>query len=84
VAGDSARVVGVNVVGMKRRGFKRESIGAVRAAARMLFDQDHGALPDRLSKLETQFRDSEPVQKIVAFVRGAGERPLCWPRRRQD
>jgi UDP-N-acetylglucosamine acyltransferase len=80
--GDMAQLDGVNVVGMKRRGYPREWIRAVRAASRILFDQDYGALPARLDVLEAQFADCEPVRKIVAFMRAAGDRPLCWPRTR--
>ena len=80
--GDVARLDGVNVVGMKRRGFSRAWIHGVRAAARTLFDQSHGPLAERLAAVEREFGDCEPVQKIVAFLRDAGERPLCWPRAR--
>ena len=80
--GDVAHLDGVNVVGMKRRGFSRQWLHAVRSASRMLFDPSCGAMPERLSALETQFADCEPVQKIVAFMRAAGERPICWPRSR--
>ena len=81
-SGDTARLDGVNVVGMKRRGFSRAWIHGVRAASRMLFDQNCGAIPERLAALEARFADCEPVAKIVAFMRDAGERPICWPRSR--
>jgi len=80
--GDIAHLDGVNVVGMKRRGFDRTWLHAVRTTSRMLFDRRDGALPDRLSKIEAQFGNCEPVQKILAFMRNIGERPLCWPRER--
>ena len=78
--GDMAHLDGVNVVGMKRRGFTREWIHAVRRTARMLFDREQGTMPERVAAIEAQFPDCEPVQKIAAFMRGAGDRPLCWPR----
>lgn len=80
--GDMAQLDGVNVIGMRRRGYTREWIRAVRSAARMLFDQQFGSLPDRLDLLELRFGHCEPVRKIVAFMRAAGDRPLCWPRAR--
>jgi UDP-N-acetylglucosamine acyltransferase len=82
VNGDMARLDGVNVVGMKRRQFAREWIHAVRSASRTLFDRDRGMMPERLAAVEAQFPGLEPVQKIVAFMRNAGERPICWPRDR--
>lgn len=75
-----ARLSGVNVIGMRRRGFAREAINAVRSAWHVLFDRGHGALPERIAQVEAQFPDCEPVRKIVAFMRGAGTRPFCWPR----
>ena len=77
--GNTARLDGVNVVGMKRRQFAREWIHAVRSVSRMLFDRDRGTMPERLAAVEAQFPDVEPVQKIVAFMRNTGERPICWP-----
>jgi UDP-N-acetylglucosamine acyltransferase len=77
-----ARLDGVNVVGMKRRQFAREWIHAVRSVSRILFDRDRGMMPERLADAEAQFPGVEPVQKIVAFMRNAGERPICWPRDR--
>jgi UDP-N-acetylglucosamine acyltransferase len=82
VTGSNARLDGVNVVGMKRRGFSRATIHAVRSAARTLFDSDAGSMSERLAEIEARFADCDPVGKIVAFVRGAGQRPFCWPRRR--
>ncbi|MGZ8230125.1 MAG: hypothetical protein ACXW2A_09880, partial [Burkholderiales bacterium] len=67
-----------------RRGFARESMHAIRRATRILFDAAEGTLPQRLERVESQFRDCEPVQKIVAFLRAAGQRPLCWPRHRDQ
>jgi UDP-N-acetylglucosamine acyltransferase len=84
VSGYPARLDGVNVVGMKRRGFARESMHAIRRATRILFDAAEGTLAQRLERVESQFRDCEPVQKIVAFLRAAGQRPLCWPRHRDQ
>jgi UDP-N-acetylglucosamine acyltransferase len=82
VSGYPARLDGVNVVGMKRRGFARETMHALRRATRMLFDADDGPFPERLDKVEARFADSEPVRKVVAFLRQCGQRPLCWPRDR--
>jgi UDP-N-acetylglucosamine acyltransferase len=82
VSGYPARLDGVNVVGMKRRGFPREAMHALRRATRTLFDAKEGSLSERLDKVDARFADCEPVRKIVAFLREGGQRPLCWPRDR--
>jgi UDP-N-acetylglucosamine acyltransferase len=82
VSGYPARLDGVNVVGMKRRGFPRQTMHALRQAMRTLFDADEGHLCERLDKVDARFADCEPVRKVVAFLREGGQRPLCWPRDR--
>jgi UDP-N-acetylglucosamine acyltransferase len=82
VSGYPARLDGVNVVGMRRRGFTRETMHALRRATRMLFDANEGPFGERLDKVAARFADSGPVGKVVAFLRAGGQRPLCWPRDR--
>jgi UDP-N-acetylglucosamine acyltransferase len=82
VSGYPARLDGVNVVGMKRRGFPRETMHALRRATRMLFDASEGPFAERLDKVDVRFADCEAVRKVVAFLRDGGQRPLCWPRER--
>jgi UDP-N-acetylglucosamine acyltransferase len=78
-AGGYGRLVGVNVVGMKRRKFSSQTIRAVRAAYRLLFFGE-GVLARRVEAIETQFGADEAVAQIVAFVRDARDRPLCHAR----
>lgn len=84
VSGYPAHLDGVNVVGMKRRGFKRETMHAIRRATRILFDAAEGPFAERIDNVEAQFGDWEPVRKIVGFLRECGQRPLCWPRNRSS
>lgn len=53
VAGDRARLVGVNSIGLERRGFDTETIAAIKAALRTLFYGKllrHQAIPQILEK----------------------------------
>ncbi len=68
------RLAGLNVVGMRRRGFTRETIHAVRAAYKMLF-ADEGKLADRIDEVEVRFASVPEVGKMVAFLRAA-KRPV--------
>jgi UDP-N-acetylglucosamine acyltransferase len=79
-AGAFARLSGINVTGMRRRKFPRESIRAVRNAYRVLFFSD-GLLAQRLEAVEAQFGNDEAVAQIVRFVRQGNNRPLCHPSR---
>jgi UDP-N-acetylglucosamine acyltransferase len=68
------RLTGINVIGMRRRGIKRESIHAVRSAYKILF-RDEGKLADRIEQVAADFATVAEVAKIVAFLRTA-KRPV--------
>jgi UDP-N-acetylglucosamine acyltransferase len=77
-SGEHARMIGVNVVGMKRRNFARASIAAVRKAYRMFF-LGTGSLDERLNATEAAFGSEAAVAGILSFIRGRGKRVLCQP-----
>jgi UDP-N-acetylglucosamine acyltransferase len=76
-AGDRARLFGLNVVGLKRRGFGDDVIRALKRAYRMLFHGD-GARRDALAATRAAFEGSAEVARLVAFV-AASERGVCRP-----
>lgn len=78
VLGDRARLVGLNIVGMQRRGFSREQVQAVRTAYQMLFGEA-GTLAERVDEVARQFMDVEPVRDIVEFIRADSQRGFCRP-----
>jgi UDP-N-acetylglucosamine acyltransferase len=77
-----SRIGGVNVVGMKRRGYTRADMHAVRTAMHLLFDSAHGDFAGRVAEIEARFANCEAVLKIVDFVRHSEPQSLC-PLRRQ-
>lgn len=79
VMGDRARLSGLNIIGLKRRGFDRDDIHALRTAYRLLFAQE-GTMAERLEDVAQMFADRRPVMDIVAFVRAESQRSLCQPR----
>jgi len=78
VKGDRAHLAGLNVVGLERRGFKREDIHALRSAYRMLFSNE-GTMAERLEDVAGLYREQELVSNVVSFVKAARDRPLCQP-----
>jgi len=78
VVGDRARLVGLNIVGMQRRGFSREQVQALRTAYQMLFGEA-GTLAERVDEVARQFIDVEPVRDVVEFIRADSQRGLCRP-----
>ncbi|WP_082560931.1 acyl-ACP--UDP-N-acetylglucosamine O-acyltransferase [Devosia sp. Root685] len=77
--GNRARLAGLNLVGLKRSGFERESIHTLRAAYRMIFSSE-GTLRERVDDAAVMFKDASLVQDVVSFITSAKDRPICLPR----
>ncbi len=85
-AGAQARIVGVNVVGMRRRKYSVAEVGGVRAAYRKLFLAS-GSFSERMEETASELGHIKPVAEILEFVRSPRKRPLCQargPRARDD
>jgi len=80
--GQTGALVGLNIVGLRRRGITRAQTHSLRRAYRSLFFVD-GRLVDRIEVVARDFADDPLVGKIVAFVRAGGKRPLMRPRVRR-
>jgi len=77
--GDRARLSGINIIGMQRRGFDRDQIQAVRAAYQLLFSEG-GTMSERVEEIAERFREDRPVMEIVEFIRDDSSRSLCQPK----
>ena len=78
VWGNHAHLEGLNLVGLRRRGFTREQINALRAAYRLLF-ADEGTFQERLADVAETYAASPEVMEIVSFIQADANRPLCLP-----
>lgn len=79
VIGDRARLSGLNIIGMQRRGFSRDDIHGLRNAYQCLFAAN-GTLTDRLAEVAERFGGIAPVDHIVAFIRADSSRAICQPK----
>ena len=79
VLGNRAYLSGLNIIGLKRRGFSRDEIHGLRAAYRLLFAQE-GTMQERLVDVAAMFVDHEQVMEIVAFIQADSSRALCQPK----
>ena len=82
VMGDRARLSGLNVVGLKRRGFSRPDIAALRKAYRLLFAEE-GTMAERLNDVQDSFSGYEAIMEIVDFIRSDSSRAICQPKAEQ-
>jgi UDP-N-acetylglucosamine acyltransferase len=80
VVGDRARLSGLNIIGMQRRGFSRDEIQALRQAYQMLFGDETGTFAERLAAVAKKFPGAGPVGDVLEFARAESIRGLCQPK----
>ncbi|MCW5723728.1 MAG: acyl-ACP--UDP-N-acetylglucosamine O-acyltransferase [Maricaulaceae bacterium] len=78
VFGVHAHLSGLNVIGLKRRGFARDTIRELRAAYRLLFAAE-GTFQERVDDVARLFSNNAPVMEIIDFIRADASRPICLP-----
>ena len=76
--GEYAYLNGINIVGMKRRGYKREEMHRVRRAYRALFSAG-GTFRERLAAVKKEFSGDPVVGKMISFIDEGGARALTHP-----
>jgi len=79
VMGDRARLSGLNIVGLKRRGFSRDDIHDLRTAYRLLFAEE-GTMAERVGDVYELYGANEAVMDIVDFIRADSSRSVVQPR----
>ena len=80
VQGAYGKLVGINVVGMKRRGYSRDDMRRLRSFQKELF-AGSGNFRDRLEALAQKHAGDPVVGKVVDFIKQGGPRPLMQPAR---
>jgi UDP-N-acetylglucosamine acyltransferase len=81
--GQHAQLVGINVVGMKRRGFKRDDMHRLRRALNEIFGQS-GTFKERVEEAAKTYAGDPVVGKVIAFIQEGGSRALVQPARGGD
>ena len=80
--GQTGALVGLNMVGLRRRGATRAEMHRVRNAYRALFFVE-GRIAERVDAVQREFGNDPLVGKMIAFIRAGGKRPLMRPRTRR-
>jgi UDP-N-acetylglucosamine acyltransferase len=76
VAGDRARLHGLNVVGLRRRGFSGATIAALKRAYRLVFQGAGGLRREALARARAAHGDVTEVGRLLDFV-AASRRGVC-------
>jgi UDP-N-acetylglucosamine acyltransferase len=79
--GNRAHLQGLNIIGLKRRGFAQSEIHMLRRAYRLLFAAE-GTLMERVQDVGAEFEGVASVHEILEFIRAgtSSKRSLCTPR----
>ena len=80
VIGNRAYLSGLNIIGLKRRGFSKDIIQDLRKAYGLLFSSQEGTFSDRVKEVSEEFLDNEPIQEIVQFLKSEKSRSICKPK----
>ncbi len=75
VIGNRARLAGLNVVGLKRRGFNKAQIQRLRAAYQLLFSSG-GVFAQRLEEARALHGEDRLVAELIAFIEAPSHRGL--------
>ena len=76
VLGNRARLAGLNVIGLKRRGFDKLEIQRLRAVYQTLFDATDGVFAQRLAETRAAHAQDELVAELLAFIDAPSHRGL--------
>lgn len=83
VMGRQGALSGVNLVGLKRQGFKMEAIKSLREAFRDIFSEDldiqQKPLSERIEDVAMQTKHCDEVMEIINFIRESSSRPILSP-----
>ncbi len=80
VMGERAGLAGLNLVGLKRRGFDRDAIHALRGAFKLVFEEEEGTLAERAEKARGLYGNISEVMEVLTFMSDKGARSLCVPK----
>lgn len=75
VAGDRARLVGLNAVGLRRRGFSAKTRAQIKHAFHLIF-QSKLRLEEALARVDAELGAVPEVERLVSFLRKT-ERGFC-------
>jgi UDP-N-acetylglucosamine acyltransferase len=75
VIGNRARLAGLNIIGLRRRGFERAQIHALRAAFRLMFNGP-GVFADRVAQARKLYGHEELIAEVLAFMDAPSKRGL--------
>jgi UDP-N-acetylglucosamine acyltransferase len=80
VTGERASLSGLNLIGLKRRQFDRDTIHALRNAYKDIFETTLGVLEERTARARVTYQEFPEVIALLDFIKADSHRALCTPK----
>lgn len=79
VSADDTKLSGLNLIGLKKRGFATKDIQELRRVYNELFEKNDMPFAERLKRVQEQPVASDAVAFLLQFIQNEGDRTLCFP-----
>lgn len=76
VKGERAHLAGLNLVGLERGGFAKDTVKTLQKATKLLFDGE-GTLDERIEQMSQDYAKDSAVMQMIEFARGRERFGLC-------
>ena len=80
VMGERARLAGLNIVGLERRGFAKADMQILMKVFKHIFMSKDGTFKERLHSANENYKDNAVVAALLDFAMAENSRPLCQPK----
>jgi UDP-N-acetylglucosamine acyltransferase len=77
VMGERAKLAGLNLVGLERRGFEKDQVQGLMKAFKYLFVSEEHSFAQRSAKIAMDHGDDPLIQDMIQFIEAERKRPLC-------
>ena len=79
VSGDRAKIIGINIVGMKRNNFSKSSIGNVQKVFKEIFSKNSNkSFNEKIEMVNNNYTNDESLE-IIKFLKNDDKRGFCMP-----
>lgn len=78
--GERAGLSGLNLIGLKRRGFEKEEVNNIRAAFKEMFEGE-GGFDERVESARSKYESSQLVGEVIDFITEDSSRAICQPKK---
>jgi UDP-N-acetylglucosamine acyltransferase len=77
--GKRANLVGLNLVGLKRKDFSKEDINLLRKLYKEIFGKDEKSFSAKIEGLIQEHHNNETILELLNFLKNNRERAICRP-----